>query len=117
MRLSCFYPSHFKFIDQIFHRLISEYQKYAKCLKKTGDGVDDPNNDSGPTFYIEGGGPDQSTPQHAVNIWRMCFYYYIKYSSPICLLFLQRRSLQHGHTFPNSMRCMLAAPMSTLSQL
>jgi hypothetical protein len=34
-------PSHVKFIDQISHRLVSEYQKHAKRLKKTGDGVDD----------------------------------------------------------------------------
>jgi hypothetical protein len=52
-----------------------------------------------------------------MNIWHMCFYCYIKYSSPICLLFLQRRSLQHGHTFPDSVHYMLAIPMSTLLQL
>jgi hypothetical protein len=52
---------------------------HAKRLKKTGDGINDPNNDMGPAFYIEGEGPDDYTPSHAVNIWgthfkSFCFY-------------------------------------------
>jgi hypothetical protein len=52
-------------------RLVSEYQKHAKQLQKTGDGINNPDNadTTPPQFYIDGGGPDELTPHHAVNIW------------------------------------------------
>ncbi|KAF8059891.1 hypothetical protein FPV67DRAFT_1674386 [Lyophyllum atratum] len=48
--------------------LISEYQKHVKRLRKTGKGVGGPE-ETMPAFFIEGAGPDESTPFEAVNIW------------------------------------------------
>jgi hypothetical protein len=61
-------------------RLIAQYQKHAKRLQVTGAGIgdddDDDNDDSQNTpdqfmeFYIAASGPDESTSDHAKNLWR-----------------------------------------------
>ena len=56
-------------------RLVAEYQKHAKRLQKTGDGINNPDNPESvpdaavPQFWIDGQGPDELTPEHAINIW------------------------------------------------
>ncbi|KAF8056303.1 hypothetical protein FPV67DRAFT_1531959 [Lyophyllum atratum] len=52
--------------------LITEYRKHAKRLTKTGEGIGGPDSQSDDTpasFFIEGGGPNEETPAHALNIW------------------------------------------------
>jgi hypothetical protein len=54
-------------------RLVSSYKKHAARLRKTGEGVHDGQGDGVEPetmgFYIPGDGPDESTPERALNIW------------------------------------------------
>jgi hypothetical protein len=53
-------------------RLTKTYRKHADHLWKTGEGVDDGEQESQEKvldFYIPGSGPTDSTPAFAVNLW------------------------------------------------
>jgi hypothetical protein len=67
--------------DHGYFRLVSQYKKHAARLRKTGEGVQDSQSGTqsqveGETmdFYIPGEGPDDSTPEYALNIWSMCLF-------------------------------------------
>ncbi|KAJ3483167.1 hypothetical protein NLJ89_g12086 [Agrocybe chaxingu] len=51
-------------------RLKKSYQKQAKRLRKTGEGVDGDEEREQMEYYIPAEGPNQSTPMEAVNLWR-----------------------------------------------
>jgi len=64
------------------HRLTAQYQKHAKRLQVTGAGISDSDSegdtqdspDQFMDFYIAASGPDDSTLEHAKNLWReSCF--------------------------------------------
>src|SRR5882762_11189501 len=59
------------------HRLTAQYQKHAKRLQVTGAGIGNSDSEGdmqdGPNqfmdFYIATSGPDDSTSEHAKNLW------------------------------------------------
>jgi hypothetical protein len=58
--------------------LTKGYEKHAKRLRKTGEGVDSQegsNCESYMPYYIMGDGPSDDSPSWAVNLWRECGYY------------------------------------------
>jgi hypothetical protein len=68
----------------LYLRLVSQYKKHAARLRKTGEGVQDSQSGTqsqaeGETmdFYIPGEGPDESTPEYALNIWSMCSFIFL----------------------------------------
>jgi len=66
-------------------RLTKAYRKHAVRLRRTGDGVGNPNDDdkgadspvegqeSVQAFCISGSGPNDSTLEADLNIWSTCF--------------------------------------------
>ncbi|KAF8990349.1 hypothetical protein BDQ17DRAFT_1222666, partial [Cyathus striatus] len=59
-------------VRQKVEQLFTTYKLHVKCLRCTGEGVGDKDNvPSEPThdFYVTAQGPDENTPQEAVNIW------------------------------------------------
>jgi hypothetical protein len=64
------------------HRLTAQYQKHVKRLQVTGGGIDDDESENDTPdqfmeFYIAADGPDDSTSDHAKNLWRVCYIYII----------------------------------------
>ena len=55
-------------------RLVSTSKKHAARLHKTGEGIQDGNSET-MDFYISINGPDESTPECALNIWSMLSYF------------------------------------------
>ena len=55
------------------------YQKHAKWLCQTGEGVNNDNGSQGSketlSFYIMGDGPCVKTPPYAVNIWSASLFF------------------------------------------
>jgi hypothetical protein len=50
------------------------YKKHAAKLRQTGGGLEDENHvnsqEEHMRYYIPGEGPNESTPQDALNLWR-----------------------------------------------
>ena len=70
-------PAYYILTNDKTTRLMKIYQKHSECLQPTGEGVQDENaenqgsQDRVMDYYIPGSGPDESTPEAAVNIWCM----------------------------------------------
>jgi hypothetical protein len=61
------------------HRLFKNFKKHAKRLrKKTGEGLREGEAEGGMDgggeeyYYIPANGPNASTPEHVMNLWRAC---------------------------------------------
>ena len=89
-------------------RLTKTYCKHADRLQKTGEGVDDGEQESQEKvldFYIPGSGPTESTPAFAVNLWGKFTVVENMTLDYLQHEHLQRKSRRSFHSFPI---CMLS---------
>lgn len=94
------------------------YRKHADRLRKTGEGVDDGEQESQEKvldFYIPGSGPTESTPAFAVNLWGKFTVVENMTLDYLQHEHLQRKSKRSFHSFPVSMLFLQAGRMLLLS--
>jgi len=75
---------------KLLSRLEKVYKQHAKRLTITGEGIDPDAEDGSDSqtcsYFIEAGGPDESTPEQAKNIWGQCILIFLLLSSFFIIL-------------------------------